>query len=98
MLRRRSAASCRPTPSCCPDRAATDRFALIVADSWRDLDEENHEMHGDDDAIVGIDVAFAEDPTLDWDGVLLDAMATLGLEPVGMPDWLWAQVRWANAA
>ncbi|WP_432990974.1 hypothetical protein [Dactylosporangium sp. CA-233914] len=81
-----------------PDHVAAARYALIVADSLVDLDEENHAMHREGgEYFPNTEETFIEDPSLDWDGVLLDAMATLGLEPVGMPDWLWTHVRWSNA-
>jgi hypothetical protein len=55
-----------------------------------DRDAEDLDRY-DDDHVPAVDpaVGMVGDPGLDWDTLLIDALTTLGLEPVGMPDWLW---------
>ena len=73
-----------------PDRVAVAQYVLVIDDSLVDRDAEDLDRYRDDD-IIAVDpaVGMVGDPSLDWDALLVDALTTLGLEPVGMPDWLW---------
>ncbi|GAA0905124.1 hypothetical protein Vau01_066480 [Virgisporangium aurantiacum] len=79
------------------DRVAVAQYVLVVGDSLLDRDEEEAAYYRDDDSFV-LDPALGltGDPRLDWDGVLIAALTGLGLEPVGMPDWLWYRVAWTG--
>jgi hypothetical protein len=79
------------------DRVAVAQFVLVIADSLFDRDEESLANHrGEDYSLDPADYSFG-DPNLDWDDALIAALATLGLEPVGMPDWLWYRTALAEA-
>jgi hypothetical protein len=79
------------------DRVAVAQYVLVVGDSPLDRDEEEAAHYRDDDSFV-VDPAFGltGDPRLDWDAVLIAALTGLGLEPVGMPDWIWYRVAWTD--
>ncbi|WP_028189002.1 hypothetical protein [Salinispora pacifica] len=78
------------------DRVAIAQFVLVIADSLFDRDAEHLAHHQGDDYGLDPAVGIAGDPGLDWDRVLVDTLTTLGLEPVGMPDWLWFRSRWSD--
>ncbi|MEU5554486.1 hypothetical protein ABZ738_32430 [Micromonospora sp. NPDC047793] len=78
------------------DRVAIAEFVLVIADSLfdRDAEDDAHHRGGDyapEPAIIGSD-----DPNSDWDQILIKTLTTIGLEPVGMPDWLWFRMNWSD--
>lgn len=79
------------------DRVAVAQYVLVIGDSLLDRDAEDAAHYRDDDSFV-VDPALGltGDPSLDWDGVLIAALAGLELEPVGMPDWFWFRVSWTD--
>ena len=76
------------------DRVAVDQFVLVITDSLFDRDAEDLAHHQGEDYRLDPFVYSFGDPDLDWDDTLIAALATLGLEPVGMPDWLWFRSEW----
>jgi hypothetical protein len=71
------------------DRVAVTQFVLVIADSLFDRDAESIAHHSGEDYDLDPAVYSFGDPDLDWDDALIAALTTLGLEPVGVPDWLW---------
>jgi hypothetical protein len=77
------------------DRVAVAQFVLVIADSLFDRDAESLAHHRGEEYHLDPYVYSFGDPDLDWDDVLIAALTTLGLEPVGMPDWLWFRSEWS---
>ncbi|MFB9443149.1 hypothetical protein Dvina_52015 [Dactylosporangium vinaceum] len=71
------------------DRVTADQFVLVVADSLFDRDAESVAQHSGEDYHPDPYTFSVGDPDLDWDDTLIAALTILGMEPVGMPDWLW---------
>ncbi|MBF9134764.1 hypothetical protein I0C86_38425 [Plantactinospora sp. S1510] len=78
------------------DRVAVAQFVLVIADSLFDRDAEDVAFHNGDDYILDPAVGVGGDSDLDCDQVLIGTLTTLGLEPVGMPDWLWFRSSWSD--
>ncbi|MFC6019975.1 hypothetical protein ACFP2T_27740 [Plantactinospora solaniradicis] len=96
-------ASAPPTPSLSLPATSELRswdpvaqFVLVIADSLFDRDAEDAAHHNGDDYVLDPAVGVGGDPDLDWDQVLIGTLTTLGLEPVGMPDWLWFRSSWSD--
>ncbi|MGI5213416.1 hypothetical protein [Plantactinospora sp. CA-290183] len=78
------------------DRIAVAKFVVVIADSLFDHDAQDVAFHNGDDYILDPAISGAGDPDLDWDQALIGALTTIGLEPVGMPDWLWFRSSWSD--
>lgn len=79
------------------DRAATEQYLLVIADSQVDRDEQELAYYHDGEDEVG---EFEPSPGgaagAGWDRTLLDALTMLGFEPDTLPGWLWYRqvIRW----
>ncbi|MEU1605546.1 hypothetical protein [Micromonospora matsumotoense] len=80
------------------DRVAVAQFVLVIADSLIDRDAEHLALHqGSDDALHrALGIVGEHGIGWDWDPVLIETLTSIGLEPVGMPDWLWFRSSWSD--